>query len=639
MTFILAAAFASANIAIYNPTNSTVDGLIQATNATGTFFLGNTNATANITGITCTVTTNVPGGIGGTDCSTVIASGNLTSLANSSTITYWITVPRGTAANNYTATITAAGTLGGVAKSDSKDVRITVNPSAALIIDWITGPSSIYQNDNVTATVNITNIGNVALNLNATATFANSSLNISYSLAPSQTSSPWSIVLSTSTRTAIGDNSLTVSAAGSGSGLSASTSTSRTVEVKYNYCRANSTNSPVYLEEIININDIEGNDFKPLDIIKLKVKVRNSADESKRVYAKATLVRNSPVEDADDEENQRISSDSSKTFNLNITIPADIPRGDAYIFVKVYDDNNESNCEQRKIKIYVDREDKELVFKDIVINPSTVSCEGTVEVRGSLINLGRSYEERVKLNYSDDLGYKDSMIYNDVDAGEIKDFSFTLTIPKNATEKSYRLMLVAYYEYNSDDNIYEDFAVEDYSYTVSGNCFKEIRNASASVLTSTAFIGKDSEVTIALSNTGNVQETYTINASSSDFLIKSITPSTAVLPAGSTTSVIVKLAAKEGIEPGVHSLNIGLSYSGKSETKTVSLNVQKASIISGWYSIIKEKAQNISWLTVLNIVFAVVIIFLVVKLFFLAPKKEAPKVSQVYKSNIKRNFK
>ena len=638
MSLILASAMASANLVMYNPSNASISSLNQNLNTTGTFIIGNTNATANITGITCSVTSS-SFSTTGTDCSTVIPSGNLTSLANSSTLTYWITVPQYTPAGNYTATITASGTLGGAATTDPKTVTITVNPSPVLSLTWVTEPSSVYQRENATAIINVTNTGNVALSVNLTARLANSSVNYTtFSLNPGQ-SNYTNLTLEASTRTPIGDNVFLVTATGYGSGLSAAFTREKTIEIKYGYCSANSTDYPIYIEEIIGKADIEDESFKPLDVIKLKVKARNSDSETRRVNVDAVLVKNSEISGTKDEDSQRLSSGTSKTFYLNITIPSDVSRGYYYIFIKAYNDDKSSSCEQEKIRIYVDREDNEILLRDVEILTSPVECSQVLEIRGSLVNLGTEYEDSIMLNYSDDLGFKDSISYSNVDSGESNDFLFTITIPKNATEKLYRLKLTSFYDYDSSDERYLMSWGESYSYIVAGNCFKEFRNASLSALTQTAFVGKDSDITIALTNTGNVQEIYTINASSNDLIIRSVTPSTISLPANSTTSIILKVAAKEGIAEGAHSLNIGISYSGKSETKTVQLNVQQASVISGWYSIAKEKLRNVSWIIVINVILVIGIIILVVKLFTKPAEKAAPTVSEVYKSNIKKNFK
>lgn len=633
VSLILAIAVASAQLAIYNPTNISTS---HNTNATGTFILGNTNLTNNVTGIVCTVSSTVPGSIGTTNCQAVL-SGNLTSNTNAS-LTYWVFVPQYTVPNNYTATITATGT--GSPLPATKNVNVAVSATPSLALSWSTGPSDIYQGSNATGTVNITNNGNVALNVNLSATFANVTINLtSFALNPSE-SVLRTVSVNTSTKTPVGTNTLSVSAFGNSSYGTTTTTLESAIEVKYNFCSANSTNYPIYIEEITNKDTLEDKDFKPSDSFTVKVKVHNSdSSDSKYAVVRAVLMKSAKIDGTEEESSsQKISADSTKSFSLNITIPSDIAKGDYYLFVKAYDDDKSSNCEQRTVKIHFIREDYEIGLKDVEI-PSTIECDNVLEVQGTLENLGSKYEDKVRMFYSDGL-FSDNIVFDELESGDQKEFSFAFSVPKNTTEKTYTATLRVYYNYDDNDETYGDSTSFNYNYAVSGNCFKEIRNVSLSSLSQTAFIAKDSDVTFALANTGNVAETYTISAASADFTVKSITPSTIVLPAGSTVSVAMKVAAKEGTAPGMHNLAVTISYGGKTETKTISLDVQNASAISGTYNYIKEKFSNAPWLTVFNIVLVLVIIGLVVKLFVLKPAaKAAPAVASAFKSNIKKNFK
>jgi len=632
VSLILATAFASAQLAIYNPANISTS---HNTNATGTFILGNINPTNNVTGIVCTVSSTVPGSIGTTNCQAVL-SGNLSNNTNAS-LTYWVFVPQYTPANNYTATITATGT--GSPLPATKNVNVAVSATPSLALSWSTGPSDIYQGSNATGIVNITNDGNVALNVNLSATFANVTVNLtSFALNPSE-SVLRTVSVNTSTKTPVGTNTLSVSAFGNSSYGTTTTTLESAIEVRYYFCSANSTASPIYIEEITNKDTLEDKDFKPSDSFQVKVKVHNSYSDSRYAVVKAVLMKSSKIDGTEEESSaQKISSDSIKSFSLNITIPSDIAKGDYYLFVKAYDDDKSSNCDQKIVKIHVIREDYEIGLKDVEI-PSTIECDNVLEVRGTLENLGSKYEDKVRLFYSDGM-FSDNVVFDELDSGDQKEFSFAFSVPKNATEKTYTSTLRAYYNYDDNDETYGDSTSFVYNYAISGNCFKEIRNASFSSLSQTAFVAKDSDITFALANTGNVAETYTISAASADFTVKSITPSTILLPAGSTVSVTMKVAAKEGTTSGMHNLAVTLSYGGKTETKTISLNVQKASAISGAYNYIKEKFSNAPWLTVFNIILVLVIIGLVVKLLILKPAaKAAPAVSSAFKSNIKKNFK
>ena len=627
VSFVLALTVVSAQLTINTPTNATVDHNI---NATGTFILGNTNLTNNITSITCSIASSTFTSRGITGCPTDIVANT-----NSASITYWAFVPQGTAPGNYTATLSASGTMAGSSTSASTTVMITVNSNPSLSLSWNSEPSDVYQGTNASGIVNITNNGNVALDVNLSASFANTSINLTpFSLSPSQ-SVLRTVSINTSTKTPVGSNTFSVSAVSS---LTSAT-LEKSIEVKYNFCPANSSTSPIYIEEMTNKDTLEDKDFKPSDSFTVKLKVKNTYTDSKYVVVKAVLMKSSQIDDTEEETSpQKISSDSTKSFTLNITIPSDLARGDYYLFVKAYDDDKSTSCDQKTISIHVIRDDHEIALKNIEFSPSDIiECDNILEIKGTLENLGSKYEDQVKLAYSDGV-FSDSLIFTELDSGDVKDFSFSFSIPKNATEKAYTAYLRAYYDYDDNDGVYGDSQLFTYTYAVSGNCFKEIRNVSVSVLSQTAFISKDSDVTFALTNAGNVPETYTISATSADFTVKSITPSTILLPPGSTTSISLKVAAKEGITPGMHNIALSISYSGKTESKIIGLDVQKESTITGTYNYVKNKLANLPWLIIFNVVLALVIIGLIVKLVIAKPKA-APAVNQAFKSNIKKNFK
>jgi uncharacterized membrane protein len=629
VSFVLAIAlvsFASANIAVSSVSNIAVN---PGTNVTGQLTLTNTNSTYNITGLRCTITSTFS--TKGITSPTEILAG-LTASPE-----YSVYVPAGTTARTDTVTINAEGILNGTAVSNSTTFNITVNTYPSLSISWITEPSDVYQGSNASGMVNITNNGNVALDVNLSASFANTSISLTpFSLSPSQ-SVLRNISINTSTKTPVGSNTFSVSAVSS----LVSATREKSIEVKYNFCPANSTTSPIYIEEVTNKDTLEDKDFKPSDSFTVKLKVKNTYTDSKYVAVKAVLMKSSQIDDTEEETSpQKISSDSTKSFSLNITIPSDLARGDYYLFVKAYDDDKSTSCDQKTVRIHIDREDHEMALKNVEFSPSDIiECDNIIEIKGTLENLGSKYEDQVKLAYSDGV-FSDFLTFTELDSGDVKDFSFSFSIPKNATEKAYTAYLRAYYDYDDNDGVYGDSQLFTYTYAVSGNCFKEIRNVSVSSLSQTAFISKDSDVTFALTNAGNVPETYTISATSADFTVKSITPSTILLPAGSTTSISLKVAAKEGTTPGMHNIALSIVYSGKTESKTIGLNVQKESTITGAYNYVQNKLGNLPWLIIFNVVLALVIIFFIVKLVIAKPKaKAAPAVNQAFKSGIKKNFK
>jgi uncharacterized membrane protein len=382
-------------------------------------------------------------------------------------------------------------------------------------------------------------------------------------------------------------------------------------------------------------------EFNPLDSFNVKVKVRNYDTENSRyVVVRAVLVKNGEIDDTEEKMTLKISKESSKTFTLNMSIPSDLQKGEYRLFVEAYDDDSSIDCDQRSIRFDVYRAEYDIAPINIELT-SPVACEGTLNINGQIANLGNNDEDKVKIIYSDDLKFSDSLIIDSLNTGDSQDFSFNFIIPKNATEKNYRLTLRTYYDYNEDDDTYGESSTYNYYYNVLGGCYKETRNVSLQTLTQTAFLSEDTDVSVAITNSGNVQDVYTLTATSSDFLVKSISPSSITLSPGMTSYATVKVQPKADMALGMHTINVVISYSGKSETKIVSLNVQNASnAIKKWYDSVKDALSGSNtWFYAADAVLIIVIIFLIIKVFvFKSAAAAAPTVSRVFKSNIKKNF-
>lgn len=225
----------------------------------------------------------------------------------------------------------------------------------------------------------------------------------------------------------------------------------------FNYCSINSITSPVSLKEITNDNKIDGEKFKPLEEFEIKVKVDNSDnDDEKDVIVQAVLVKDGvEVDDTEVDVDLTLDEDDYETVILNMIIPEDIDEGDYQIYVKVYDGDNEDNCQQQILTITVTKSTHETVFKDVEVS-SSVFAGNTITVTGKIVNIGKEDEDRIKIIYSDD--FKNSLVEErtNLDSGETVEFSFTAKIPANATAGTYKSKLRVYYDYDSDDKTYDE---------------------------------------------------------------------------------------------------------------------------------------------------------------------------------------
>jgi hypothetical protein len=239
------------------------------------------------------------------------------------------------------------------------------------------------------------------------------------------------------------------------------TNATNTTVATFNYCSINSTTSPVSLKEITNDNSINGKKFNPLDEIEIKVKADNSdKDNKKDVVVQAVLVRNGiEIDDTEVDKSMTLNKDDYSTVILNMVIPEDIDEGDYELYVKVYDNDQELNCQEQMLSISVTKSSHEVVFNNVEM-PTTALSGSTITIDGKFVNIGKEDEDRVKIVYSDDFGNSFSEERTGLDSGNSMDFSFTAKIPANATAGEYKAKIKLYYDYNSDDKTYGDSSDE-----------------------------------------------------------------------------------------------------------------------------------------------------------------------------------
>jgi len=230
-----------------------------------------------------------------------------------------------------------------------------------------------------------------------------------------------------------------------------------TIPVSYSYCLTNSSNSPVSLKEITNDDKINGKKFKPLDEIEIKVKVDNAdKDDEKDTVVSAVLVKNgTEIDDTEVDKSITLKEDDYDTVILNMIIPEDIDEGNYQIYVKAYDDNKESNCQQTALDITVTKSNHEVIFKSVDV--SSAIFQGSVaSIRGIVVNIGKNDEDKVKIVYSDSLGNSFFEERNNLDSGDSFIFTFSAKVPANATTGEHTAKLKIYYDYDDNDGSYDD---------------------------------------------------------------------------------------------------------------------------------------------------------------------------------------
>jgi uncharacterized membrane protein len=499
---------------------------------------------------------------------------------------------------------------------------------ADLSVNWISTPQPSYLGQNQTVAINVSNSGNVTY----TAVFINvTGVNATYSTAPIplavNASAVWYVNLTTNRTTNYGSNNVYVTATGISGAVNATAESSASFDVLYRYCSTNSSDARVRVYEITNEDDIDSQEFSPLDELTVKVKVRNDYDEKRTAVVSAILVhKTSDIEETEVEKSIGVSSENYKTVSLNFTIPVDAENGQYMVYVKAYDDDSSKFCDQKYIKFSIDRSDTHRVIPyNIKINQENISCASSFIVSGTIGNIGSYDEEKVKLDYSD--GWTTLSKTYSLDEGEETDFEFTSTAPKNATEGVHTFTLTTYYDYDDNDNQYgKSYANSYYSLlNIYGNCFKDISNASITPETASTqvFAGSQSELKILVSNTGTVKQTYTVDVPSVDWAtVNSISPASFELEAGASRYVSIGITPSTNATIGNHTISAKVSYAGTSQTKSLTLSLQKVSQTGGLIEKIKFDVSR-DWTWYLIGVFVIIIIWLIIAISSSANKSKS----------------
>lgn len=482
---------------------------------------------------------------------------------------------------------------------------LSVNTALAapsLSLTWITSPSDLYQGQNATISYNITNNGDSALtsynwtlsiaslNITSTVTATNLAVNAS-------TTGEYTILTNDSTN--VGAKTVSITAAGTNGTVSNSTSLSGSFNVIYPYCEVRNSGE-IRIVDIVNEDDIDGEKFYPLETIDIKLKLENTdEDDSHKVIIEVVLVQdNEEVSDTDSDYKLKIDEDNKETVTVNMTLPADLDAGDYYLYVKVYNDDDEDNCEQEVMQIEIKKSSNEVVIDNLEI-PKNVSCGSITEIGGKVFNIGKNDEEKVKIVYNNGFGVSSEYEFNSLDSGEDKSLGLALEVPKNATEGVYSIKFDIYYEYDEDDEIYETKDSITRSFKVLGDCQQLISSQTITTEASTALSGVESEVRVTITNTGTVSQTFTTTATAEWAEIGSITPASVTLAAGEQKEIIIKLEAKPSTDIGAHDMLVTVQHGGTSESKTVSVNVQKSSAKAGLIEQLKFQLKyNPTWVII-----------------------------------------
>jgi len=370
--------------------------------------------------------------------------------------------------------------------------------------------------------------------------------------------------------------------------------------------------TPIRIDEVKNSDDIEGEDFEPLDIIEIDVKIKNTHDDDKiKTVTEVVLIHeDGKVDDTDEDINVKIDDDDTETVTLKIEIPADIEEGVHYLYVKVTNDEDENNCDQKYYKFDIEKSSREIIPVDEDF-PKIINCGEQFEFSGKVVNIGEKDEEKVKVAYKA-FGELFEEIYDDMDEGDYSSlFTFTQTLPTDFKGVKKTVMNI-FYDFDDDDNTFDES--ESFTYTIQVNCEED--DLELQTETSLATLGLESDVRVLVKNPSFSSKVYTLSASADWGTVKSISPSSLTLASGGQQYVTVKVEPNENVTAGTYNLDFKASFDSKTESLKVPVSVQEdpskgSNVFNKIGSCYKD---NTSWAAI-NTILVLAIIAVVVLIF------------------------
>ncbi len=418
------------------------------------------------------------------------------------------------------------------------------------------------------------------------------------------------------------------------------------------FCKSgeNGTDLEITKVKIDNTNG-DNADWKPLDPIKVDVKVSNNGASSvKSVIVKIGLLDPNGKNVINNMDNLKddqikvgsIKSDGDHTASFTFTVPVDF-NADNYKFVaKAYsDDVGEAKlCVAHSSDLAdsffesitgsrVSDSQKQVIVNKLTLSPDTAQCAEIVQLSGEVFNVGDTdYSDQVKVTLvNSELGINlVKEIRGDLNQGDSSSFNFEFKVPANASEKDYQLGLKTYYDYNTNDATYNTESADQFvkTLTVKGGCTNspsttESQQYNAQITaeldssTPEATAGKPVVVKATLKNTGKSSATYVISVVGNSVWsnLVSVDPQTATLQPGESKDVLITLDVNSGVT-GDQEFTIRSVYNtGKTTEQKVVLPVKSTGYSSSALTDNLKQNWFIYVIVLVNVILIVAIILVI----------------------------
>ena len=332
--------------------------------------------------------------------------------------------------------------------------------------------------------------------------------------------------------------------------------------------------------------------------------------------------------DEEDEINLKDGDEETLTITFNIDDDMDVDLdelgdGDHYRFYVVATgtvDNSTSpetcasDFETASIVI-----ESDFVILDNFNVPETVQCGETVTITADAWNIGDNDQDEVSVFVTNnELGVREDIAVGDIDAFDRQQVSLTFSVPSDAEEKTHRL---SFEVFDEDNDLYEnDFDDDPAEFSVplqvSGGCGAAAGEGEVSVVANIVSGGREGQelvVRATVTNTGDSQQTYSLNAAGFEDWASSFSLDTnsLTLGAGESGNVLVTLDVNDGAA-GSRTFFLELVSEGQLARQPVTVSISGRG--AGITGLITEGNWYLWGIGLLNIILVVVIIVVAVRI-------------------------
>jgi hypothetical protein len=414
--------------------------------------------------------------------------------------------------------------------------------------------------------------------------------------------------------------------------------------------------------KIDNKGNGDDDDWIPLDTIEVEVELENDknldgdGDLSDVIFELGLFKKGSTsniIDDMmwiskDDEEVEvgDIDEDEKDSHIFEFRVdPREVDDSSYILKAKAYPDRDESDtCISQSadfndfgsseffadIKVSKENEKEKMVVVDEESYPTVINafCGEQVSLNADVYNIGdKNFDDQIKVTLTNtELSINEEVVVSgDFDEGDKTDVAFSFKIPKDATEKTHKLTMLTYYDYDKDDDQYDEVSEDKFEalVKVEGNCESSSSSSGtgkSSVnarLESGGKAGEDLVVRATITNTGDATTDYIVSAagynswaSSANVNLPSFT-----LNAGDSRDVLVTLKVKDDAS-GTNQFDIEVIAGNQlSSRQPVSVSIEGSSsgFLTGGITGALGGSSYLWLLGILNVLLVVVIVVVAVR--------------------------